>query len=473
VPGSNPPQTYPDFVNEGTTQRRANARLDWGLSDDSYVTVGAGLAQTDGIMHSGIGPFDIESGAELSYLQGDWYHNAFHVGISAQMLDGNATNLLTLAANGQPLGFEFVNDTYNVDLSNTNAIGDRHVVTYGGNLRSHDFELEIAPLADSKDEVGVFVQDDIQVTDDLHWVIGVRYDDIDPLSDTVLTPRTSLIYSLSPGHSIRLSYNEAFRTPSTVNSYLQVSILQSLAPGVAVPADAVGNAGLTEESLEAWEIGYVGDLDNGMSLTLSAYENDTVDSIDFYISDYYDATNLPTPGPTLPPALIPCFAVPPGTVGACPNGGLAGVVPSDYSYRNIGRTIDRGLEFTLEQDLGEWYWWSNVSWQDDPEIEGADPIDVNRAPEWRANFGAGQDYGQFFWNTTVNYQSEAYWSDVLFARAETDGFTQLNASVGWRFRDEKLTVKLIGQNLSDERAQQHIFGDIIELKLAGQVSYSF
>jgi len=473
VPGSNPPQTYPNFVNEGTEQKRLNARFDWGLGDDSYVTVGAGIADTDGIMHSGIGPFDIEDGADLSYVQSDWYNGNLHVGLSVQMLDGDATNLLTLGANGQPLGFKFVNDTYNLDVSNTNELGERHVLTYGATLRSHEFELEIAPQADSKDETGVFIQDDISLTENLRWVIGARYDDIDPLSDTVLTPRTSLIYSLSPSSSVRVSYNEAFRTPSTTNSYLNVTILQALAPGVAVPADAVGNINLVEESLEAYEIGYVGNLDNGMSVTVSAYQNETKDSIDFYIAQYYGPGNLPTPGPTLPAPLIPCFAVPPGTTGLCPNGGLAGVVPSDYSYRNIGKTIDVGLELSAEQDLGDWYWWGNVSWQDEPEIEGAAAIDVNIAPEWRANFGAGQDFDSFFWNANVNYQDEAYWSDVLFARATTDAFTQLNASVGWRFNEDRLTVQVTGQNLTDEDVQQHIFGDFLERRVEGTVSFSF
>ena len=34
-------------------------------------------------------------------------------------------------------------------------------------------------------------------------------------------------------------------------------------------------------------------------------------------------------------------------------------------------------------------------------------------------------------------------------------------------------MKLVGQNLFDERVQQHIFGDIISRKIAGQVSFQF
>jgi hypothetical protein len=34
-------------------------------------------------------------------------------------------------------------------------------------------------------------------------------------------------------------------------------------------------------------------------------------------------------------------------------------------------------------------------------------------------------------------------------------------------------LKLVAQNLFDEDVQQHIFGDIIGRKLAGQVSFEF
>ena len=472
VPGSNPPQTYPDFANEGTTQRRADARFDWGM-EDGYFSLGVGGATTDGIIHTGIGPFDIDNDAELTYFQADWYNGNAHIGVSGQFLDGDATNLLTLSSDGQPLGFRFINDTYNIDLSNSSQIGDRHFITYGGNVRMHNFDLDIAPQADDKDEWGVFVQDEIELSERWRWVLGVRYDDIDPLRDSVVTPRTSLLYSFSPDHTIRVSYNEAFRTPSAINNYLGISILQPLAPGVAAVADAFGDPALTEESLEAYEIGYVGYLDNGMAVSLAAYRNETKDSIDFFVVDLYGPTNLPAPGPTMPPTLIPCFTLPPGTNPACPLGGLAGVVPSDYSYRNIGRTIDRGLEFSLDQAMDDWYWWVNLSWQDDPDISGADPADVNRAPEWRANVGIGQQVGRFFWDASVNYQDEAYWADVLFARATTDAFTQVNASVGWRFRDDSLTLKLIGQNIFDEELQQHIFGDIIDRRIDAQISFSF
>ena len=42
---------------------------------------------------------------------------------------------LTLAADGQPLSFAFVTDTYELDFSSTSRIGARHGLSYGASLK--------------------------------------------------------------------------------------------------------------------------------------------------------------------------------------------------------------------------------------------------------------------------------------------------------------------------------------------------
>ena len=474
IPGSNPPQTYPDYENEGTEQSRVNLELEWETGDDAYVSVAAGYAETDGILHSGIGPFDIERGSNLSYVKSDWHHGNWHVGASATMLDGDAVNLLTRGADGELLPLSFVSDAYTLDASNTFELGRRHVLTYGATYRTTSFDLGIAPAAEDRDEYGAFLEDEISLSERIRWVLGGRYDDIDPLEDAVVTPRTSLIFSPTRNHSFRVSYNEAFRTPSAVNNYLDVTILQQLGPFFA-PADADGNPLLSEERLQAHEVGYVGTFDNQLLFSVALYRNEIEDSIDFYVRDVYGPANLPTPSPTLPAAVVPCFLFVPGTgPAACPFAGLAGLVPSDYSYRNIGTTMNRGVELSLERATRDWRWFVNLSWQDEPEIGGGtDAVEINVAPAWRANLGLEHDSGKRFWNVGINYQDEAYWADVLFARASTPAFTQVNAAFGWRFAADRVTLKLVAQNVFDEDVQQHIFGDIIGRKLAGQVSIEF
>lgn len=474
IPGSNPPQTYPTYENDGTRQARVNVELDWETGDADYVSVAAGYARTDGILHSGIGPFDIERGSNLSYLKADWYTGSWHVGASATMLDGDAVNLLTRGSDGAPLPLSFVSDAYTFDASNTSEIGERHLLTYGATLRTTTFDLGIAPAAEDRDEVGAFLEDEILLTPRLRWVLGARYDDLDPLDHAIVTPRTSLVISPSKDHSFRVSYNEAFRTPSAINGHLDVTILQQLGPFFA-PADADGNPLLDEEQLTAYEIGYVGTFGNRLQLGVALYRNEIEDSIDFFVRDVYRAGNLPAPSATLPPTVIPCFLFAPGTgPGACPFAGLSGLVPSDYSYRNIGTIVNRGVELSLERSMDAWRWFVNLSWQDEPEIGGGiDAVEINVAPAWRANLGLAHDSARRFWNVSINYQDEAYWADVLFARAATPSFTQVNAAVGWRLAADRVTFKVLAQNLFDETVQQHIFGDILERKIAGQVSIRF
>ena len=474
VPGAVPPQTYPDFENGTTRQARLNAELDLSLGERGIVSFAGGYADTAGILHSGIGPFDIEDGSSLSYVQAKWQNNAWRIGVTGSFLDGNAVNLLTRRADGVPLSFAFVTDTYDVDVSNTSTVGGRHTLTYGANYRSNEFALEIAPGIDTRRQWSLFLQDEMLLGERFRWVIGTRYHEDDALASAASAPRTSLIFRPSEADAFRISYGEAFRTPSAVNEHLDVTILQQAGP-LLIPADADGNIALDEERLRAYELGYSRTLGEDLTLTVDVYRNEIVDSIDFFVAGTYGPGALPPPSPALPPTVIPCFNFAPGAgPQACPFGGLAGLVPSDYSYRNVGEIVNRGVEVGLSGSTGELLWFFNVSWQDEPKIGGGiDAVEINVAPAWRSNLGLSRDVGRRFWNASLSYQDEAYWADVLFARATTAAFTQMNAAVGWRFLDERLMLKVSGQNLGDERVQQHIFGDILERRVETHVSYTF
>ena len=257
---------------------------------------------------------------------------------------------------------------------------------------------------------------------------------------------------------------------------LHTTILQQLG-AFFVPALALGNPTLTEEHMKAYELGYVGTLDNGALFTISVYRNLTENSIDFFARDTYRPGNLPPVGPNLPAAMLPCFNFSPGTGPAgCPLSGLASVVPSDYGYRNVGRIVNRGVELSVRRSLVRWSWFANFSWQDRPRVPGEGAINVaalNVPPKWRANLGVSDDGGRRFWSATVNYQAKAYWADVLYARGSTQPFTTLNATFGWRFVKNRLVVEAIGQNLLDQSVQQHIFGDILSRRMELQLSYTF
>ena len=153
---------------------------------------------------------------------------------------------------------------------------------------------------------------------------------------------------------------------------------------------------------------------------------------------------------------------------------LAGALPSGFSYRNVGQTVDRGVELSFNgRPTTEWSWFVNYSWQDEPEVTGIPEGETNIPPENRLNAGLSFDSGRFFVNSNVNFADDAYWADVLNIRAPTDGYTMVNLGVGVRFANERVTLSVLGSNIFDEEVQQHIFGDIITRKVVGQLQIRF
>ena len=209
-------------------------------------------------------------------------------------------------------------------------------------------------------------------------------------------------------------------------------------------------------------------------MTLSVYQNETTDDIDFFPATFYSSA--------MPP---PNFPLPPIVLDIPPPFGLAGLLPSSFSYRNIGEITDQGVEFSFDyRPSTYWSMFFNYSWQDEPETKGIDQVflpngnlidPINQPPENRVNFGASYSGNRFFGNATVNYQDEAFWTDVLDSRfwGPTDSWTMVNLAVGVYLAGDKVTVSVKGQNAFDEEIQQHVFGDIIAQKITGQVTFRF
>ncbi len=465
---------YPDFENQGTQQPKLNFRFDYDQTEDTTWSFSGGWADTDGIMHSGIGPFDISTGSTMSFVKGDWMRRAARATLFANLLDGDAVNLLTRGIDGQPIAFDFKSDTFNFDFSNTNVAGAHHIFTYGATARRNNFDLSIAPRGDKRDEYGFFIQDEILLGDRGRWLIGARWDDIDPIG-SVVSPRTSVIFSPSQNSAFRVSYNRAFRAPSMINNFLDIVIV-GVAPlptgPFRFPIRALGNPKMTEERLDAFEVGFVGSYDK-TTFTLSVYRNETKDSADFFPATAYTSANPPLGFP-LPPFLLD---VPPPF-------GLGGLLTSSFSYRNIGEILDQGVEVTLGfRPSPAWSVFLNYSYQDEPETTGIEQVTlpdgttrdaINTPPENRANFGLAYDGARFFANANVNFVDEAFWTDVLNETfwGPTDAYTQVNIGGGIHLGD-RATVSFTGQNVLDEDVQQHVFGDLIGRKFSGQVIFRF
>ena len=474
IPGSPPPGTpYPSFHNTGTTQPKIDGRLDYDFEDGRSLSFAAGLAGTEGIMHTGIGPFDINQGSTMGYGKVNFTRKGLHANFFTNVLDGDAANLLTRDINFQPIGFDFSTRTSDFEITNVSAIGTRHVVSYGGNLRFNRFDLSLAPQADNRTEFGVYGQDEVFLSDHFRWVVGGRIDRFDYLDNFVFSPRTAVVIKPNEQHAFRLSYNRAYRSPSVINNFLDVTIVEPINLGAFSPALAgrvyplpirsVGNVDLTEEKMDAYEIGYTGFVAGRATLSAAFYVNKVKNSIFFseVTSARYTATN-PPPGWPLPPQVI---ALVPG-----------GSFPAQFTYLNFGHMTQKGLELGVDTSLNRYVsLFANYSWQGEPDPEDFDKSELNIPPENRFNVGVGFNYQRVLANVSVNYSSDAFWQDVLDARyhGTTDAYTLINGGFGLRWMDNQLTTSVKVINLANQDVQQHVFGDVMKRQIIGEVKVGF
>ncbi|MEM9057323.1 MAG: TonB-dependent receptor, partial [Pseudomonadota bacterium] len=196
-------------------------------------------------------------------------------------------------------------DTEGAEVRNTSNFETgsvRHRLTYGVETFSDTMRSTrggvpstVFPDADSR-FVGVFVQDEIDLTDRLSTVLGVRYDEFQNESrrgeeigvsnesdESAVSPRAGLLYALTDSVSLAFSYSQAFRAPAFQELFIS---------GVHFGANNfVPNAELTSERLtQGFEAGvrisrpsvlFDGDQ---LDLRLTAFSNEYEDFIDSIIT---------------------------------------------------------------------------------------------------------------------------------------------------------------------------------------------
>ena len=468
---------YPNFTNQGTTQPKFDTRVDYDAENYKLVFAG-GYAGTDGIFHTGIGPFD-GTGVGVGYGTMRYTRGALKFNFFTNQLNGDASGLLAIGTDGKPILFKFNTKSYDFEVGNISTIGTRNVLSYGGNIRYNTFDLSIAPRGDNRTELGFYVQDEWFLNNYVRLNLGARVDKFDNIEDPVFSPRATLILKPAADHAVRVSFNKAFRSPSLINNFLDTTIINQLNLGLINPAlsglvynfpvRAVGNESLTEESTESFEVGYTGIINDRATVSAAVYWTTNHDEIFFTQTGRYRAA-APPPGWPLPPVVLEALP-PPCTTAVCTSGGL----PSQFSYLNLGTVKNRGLELGVDGAVSQAVnVFANYSFQAEPDPDFA-LSEVNLPPTNRFNVGFSFSQGHFLGNASVSYVDNAFYQDVLDARfaGPTEAYTQVNGAFGVKLLRDKVTATIKVINLLDEDIQSHVFGDILKRQVLGELRVQF
>ncbi len=469
---------YPRYTNSGTSQPKFDGRLDYDYADGRRLSFTGGVAGTEGIMHSGIGPFDIETGTVMSYGRVNFSRRNLRAAAFVQALDGDATNLIARGPTGDFIPFQFKTNTADVEIADLRTFAARHVVSYGGNLRRNTFNLSIAPQSENRTEFGVYGQDEIFLSRHFRATVGARVDRFDYLNNLVLSPRAALLIKPQENQTLRVSYNRAYRSPSVINNFLDTTLTEPLPLGqidprlaqfgsYLIPVRVTGNADLDETVLDAYEIGYTGVIAGRTVLSAAVYLNKTKNDIFFTenIDRRWTATNPP---PNYAFGLLPAATIPLISPGG---------FPASFTYRNFGQTTQKGLELGVDTSLNRNVaFFTNYSYQATPEARGFPISELNLPAKNRFNAGTSLNYGRVLGNLSVSYSDGAFWQDVLDDRyhGTTDAYTLVNAGFGVKWGSgDRVTTSVKVTNLANQDIMQHVFGDITRRQIAGELRVHF
>jgi outer membrane receptor protein involved in Fe transport len=498
------------FRNTSTSQPKVDLRVDQDFSNGSRVTYEGGYAGSSGIIHTGIGPFDIDKGSYMAYGKVNFSKGALKVNGFANFLHADAPNLLFIdPATFEPVLLTFRTQTYDFEIGHSRTVANHHLLSYGGNARRNNFDISLAANAEDRNEFGAYFQDEI-FYDKFRLALGARVDKFGNLDKAVFSPRVTAMFKPTPDQSIRVSFNRAFRSPSVINNYLEQNIfltsplidLRALAPvaalfgqpalsaGLSAPFQLVvrniGNTGLKEESLDAFEIAYTGTFNRRTTLGLAIYRNDSNNSINFTRVvptpqnpmglpgfDVYtpatapDVIGINTQGVQVPGTLVP-FLAQLGQLGF-PVSPLPRTVSN---YLNLSGAREDGLEASIDHDFGDGFaLHANYSYQKTPKLLTPDsdqvpyPIsEVGLPAKNRFNASINMNTDRFIGSLAVNYSDKAFWTDVLSSEYDgyTDSYAMVNAAFGVKWADGRYVTSIKGNNLFNEKIQQHTFGDVLQ-----------
>ena len=457
---------YPSFENRGTTQPRLDARVDYEHEDGrGAIILAGGIAGTEGIVHTGLGPLEVQRGSTFKYGRITYTRDTWRLQVFVNALDGESPPMLQTGIDDKPLDFRFENQAYDVEFSDLrvskNAV---HVVSYGGNYRHNNFDLSFAARGGNRDEGGVYVQDHILLSQHYRLIVGGRVDRFDVLTKAVFSPHISFLIKPTASQTFRLSFNRAFRAPSFVNSFFDITLQTKVPLGgpepFLVPHVAEGNPQLQAETLTAYEVSYIG-LFGHTTVGAAAYWNSTRNMIQFSTPGYYTSSNPP-----------PDWPVAPAVLGQLNDGkGL----PATSTYLNFNRTSDRGLELSADHHVTAGISaFVNYTWQADPTAVGFDVQELNLPPTHRVNAGVGVTHGRYFGSLSGSFVDDQFWQDVYAGyQGPTNAYTLIDGSFGVHSTDGGITVAVRGTNLLNRPVQQHVFGDVIRRAVTGEVRVEF
>ena len=156
------------------------------------------------------------------------------------------------------------------------VLGVQHDLNAGAGYRIKTIDWGYLDGYHLEHHLSGFVEDRITFLPQLVAVLGFRFDQ-HPLVGFTPSPRGALLVKPTPGQALRFSVGTAFRNPTFLESYLNLTIPTGVVSGVGV--NSRGSVSLRPENIFSVELGYVYEDSDFVSFEVAGYYERVADLI--------------------------------------------------------------------------------------------------------------------------------------------------------------------------------------------------
>jgi iron complex outermembrane receptor protein len=272
-------------------------------TDSSRSTLDAGASMAKGALYTAFAPAFLHDGL-LAHLQLRHKRDRLQAHLGLNFLNAELIWDIPLYFGdiklGEPPDLMIMYSTaLDAEVQTTWSFFENNLLIAGGNYRwitliSDDNE----PGLIHQHRVGVFVQDEQRLFDDLVLTGGVRLD-YNSLTPFTVSPRLAAVWRFAEQQYLRAAAARAFRKPSFFNTHIHLKGFKT-EPGFEELKDFflenIGNPDLENESITVFELGYRGRfLEKRLYVELSTFYNryrDTIAMLDDMVTDQFGVPDL-------------------------------------------------------------------------------------------------------------------------------------------------------------------------------------
>jgi outer membrane receptor for ferrienterochelin and colicin len=221
------------------------------------------------------------------------------------------------------IGHSWERKEYDLDFRANKPLGDNHHLSFGSAFRHMSFDVNdvvtspwafstfdlqtnssssTIPILDygtsptSFDRFTGFIQDSIEVSDDIVISLGSKFEDGD-LSGSNFQPGARISYTLNEQNIFWGAYSRAHRQASLVEQYTKVSYARVWDPvnSIWINQSFSGDPSTNDEKMDAYELGWRMRPSADLLIELSLYHYDTKDAV-FSGPPIYSTSDVKTTG---------------------------------------------------------------------------------------------------------------------------------------------------------------------------------